>query len=189
MNPRGKSLRHARFALGIVRCFVLLALLATVPAARASGGAGEYSQTDVWNTENGMPSSSVTAIAQTPDGYLWVGTYNGLARFDGVRFVTFDPANTPALTHARVRRLFVDSQGTLWINTYDGSLTTLRDGKFTLEMVSEHRRGSRGGVAHLDVQSGDISLPTRKSHPQIARCAAAQELGNPSIRPTASPAR
>ena len=46
---------------------------------------------DVWDTENNLPGSTVTAIAQTPDGYLWVGTYNGLARFDGVRFVTFDP--------------------------------------------------------------------------------------------------
>jgi ligand-binding sensor domain-containing protein len=76
----------------------------------------------------------VTAIAQTPDGYLWAGTCNGVARFDGVRFVTFDPANTPALGHARVRKLFVDRRGTLWINTYDGSLTTLREGRFTPEI-------------------------------------------------------
>ncbi|MCX6896951.1 MAG: hypothetical protein NTZ16_15995, partial [Verrucomicrobia bacterium] len=88
---------------------------------------------DVWSGENGLPNSSVTAIAQTPDGYLWVGTYNGLARFDGVRFVNFDPFGTPELTHARVRRLFVDAAGTLWVNTFDGSLTSYRDGKFTLE--------------------------------------------------------
>ena len=88
---------------------------------------------DVWSGENGLPNSSVTAIAQTPDGYLWVGTYNGLARFDGVRFVNFDPFGTPELTHARVRRLFVDSAGTLWVNTFDGSLTSYRDGKFKLE--------------------------------------------------------
>lgn len=88
---------------------------------------------DVWSADNGLRSSSVTAIAQTPDGYLWVGTYNGLARFDGVSFVTFDPANTPALQRARVRRLNVDANGTLWINTYDGSLTSFRDGNFQLE--------------------------------------------------------
>src|SRR6516225_3162496 len=46
---------------------------------------------DVKDEENDLPSSTVTAICQTPDGYLWVGTYNGLARFDGIRFVTFDP--------------------------------------------------------------------------------------------------
>jgi len=61
-----------------------------------------------------LPNSSVTAIAQTPEGYLWIGTHNGLARFDGVRFVNFDPLNTPELRHARVRGLFVDKRGTLW---------------------------------------------------------------------------
>ena len=43
----------------------------------------------------------MTSIAQTPDGYLWVGTYNGLARFDGARFETFDPVNKPELGQAR----------------------------------------------------------------------------------------
>jgi signal transduction histidine kinase/ligand-binding sensor domain-containing protein len=90
---------------------------------------------DVWTGQDGMPDSSVTAIAQTPDGYLWIGTYNGLARFDGVRFVNFDPFNTPALKHARVDGLFVDAQGTLWINTHDGSMTSFRNGVFTHEWL------------------------------------------------------
>jgi len=88
---------------------------------------------DVWTNDNDLPDSSVTAITQTPDGYLWIGTFNGLARFDGVRFVTFDPANTPALKHARVFSLFTDAGGTLWINTFDGSLTSFRNGVFTYE--------------------------------------------------------
>src|ERR1022692_4532563 len=89
--------------------------------------------TDVWNAGGGLPDSFVTAIAQMPDGYLWVGTYNGLARFDGLHFTIFDPANTPALAHARVRKLSVDNQGTLWINTLDGSMTSLRNGIFARE--------------------------------------------------------
>jgi signal transduction histidine kinase/ligand-binding sensor domain-containing protein len=112
--------------------WLTLALVPAFSSVRAAGVAGDY-LVDVWTSENGLPDSSVTAITQTPDGYLWIGTYNGLVRFDGVRFTTFDPANTPALGHARVRKLFVDARGTLWINTYDGSLTTLRDGKFSLE--------------------------------------------------------
>ena len=85
---------------------------------------------DTWDTENGLPSSTVTAISQTPDGYLWVGTYAGLARFDGVRFVTFDPANTPALSQSRVQGLFLDANGILWINTFRGGLTAYRNGVF-----------------------------------------------------------
>jgi len=88
---------------------------------------------DVWDTENELPSSSVTSVAQTPDGYLWVGTYNGLARFDGVRFVTFDPVTTPQLDHARIQSLVVDAQGTLWINTFRGGLTSFRGGSFHRE--------------------------------------------------------
>ena len=75
----------------------------------------------------------MTSLAQTPDGYLWIGTFNGLVRFDGLNFETFDPENTPALAHARVRSLNVDKRGTLWINTFDGSLTSLRAGQFARE--------------------------------------------------------
>jgi len=88
---------------------------------------------DLWTSDDELPDTTVTAVTQTPDGYLWIGTYNGLARFDGVRFTNFDPANTPALKHARVNRLFTDARGTLWINTHDGSMTSFRDGVFTHE--------------------------------------------------------
>src|ERR1041385_1037879 len=88
---------------------------------------------DVWTSDDHLPDSSVTAIAQTPDGYLWIGTYNGLARFDGVRFTNFDPANTPELKHARVTDLYTDPRGTLWIGTHDGSMTSFRNGVFKHE--------------------------------------------------------
>src|SRR3954469_16190216 len=129
-------LRHASetvFALlSGGRKWILAFLFLAAFAARASEFSEEY-LTDVWTTDDGLPDSSVTAIAQTPDGYLWVGTYNGLVRFDGLRFVTFDPATTPALAHARVRKLSVDDEGTLWINTFDGSMTSFRRGKFERE--------------------------------------------------------
>lgn len=110
---------------------VMLTLACGACAWRDASGA-DY-QADVWTADAGLPDSSVTALAQTPDGYLWIGTYNGLARFDGKQFVTFDPANTPALAHPRVRQLAVDERGTLWINTLDGSMTSLRQGAFARE--------------------------------------------------------
>lgn len=113
----------------LVWAFVLVVYSLPAKDARSDGDF----LIDVWTAEKGLRNSSVTSVAQTPDGYLWVGTYNGLARFDGVRFVTFDPENTPELLHARIRKLYLDAQGTLWINTYDGSLTSLRDGAFKLE--------------------------------------------------------
>lgn len=89
--------------------------------------------TDVWDTEKGLPSSTITDIAQTPDGYVWVATTDGLARFDGVRFVTFDPANTPELSQSRIQALFLDVRGTLWINTFRGGLVSYRNSVFRNE--------------------------------------------------------
>src|SRR5215471_13061796 len=106
-----------------------LVLLAARVSHAASTGTGDY-LIDVWTSENGLPNSSVTAIGQTLDGYLWVGTYNGLARFDGVRFKNFDPASTPELKNPRIFGLFTDPRGTLWISTFDGSVTSYRDGAF-----------------------------------------------------------
>ena len=130
MNLRRIIASSALFSAGIAR---VMALALTLAAVSPAWGADADYQADVLTADDGLPDSSVTAIAQTPDGYLWIGTYNGLVRFDGMRFVTFDPANKPELLHARVRGLFVDCQGTLWINTYEGSLTTVRDGVFKLE--------------------------------------------------------
>ncbi len=79
-----------------------------------------------WDASSGLPHNTVRAIAQTPDGYLWIGTENGLARFDGVRFENFVRENTPALPNPNVDFLQVDSRGTLWVGakghlaTWDG---------------------------------------------------------------------
>lgn len=110
---------------------VLAGLL--VLAESAAGAAPAEYLIDGWDTENNLPSSTVSSIQQTPDGYLWVGTYNGLARFDGARFVAFDPVNTPALGQPRVQGLYLDATGTLWINTFRGGLTSYRDGVFRNE--------------------------------------------------------
>src|SRR5689334_14442063 len=58
-----------------------------------------------WETEHGLPENSATAIAQTKDGYLWFGTFNGLVRFDGVKFKVFTPENSPGLPSASIVNL------------------------------------------------------------------------------------
>ena len=116
---------------------------------------------DVWTSETGLPDSSVAAIAQTPDGYLWIGTYGGLARFDGIRFVTFDPVNTPALAHAGVRKLSVDDQGTLWINTFDGSLTSFRQGIFAREWTGAEGLGRIPEATLVSSESNQVTFLLR----------------------------
>lgn len=114
-------------------------------AASRGEGSSEY-LVQVWNTDAGLPHSTVTSIAQTPDGYLWVGTrHGGLARFDGKNFVTFHPGNTPELKSIEIQKLIVDSQGTLWINLVEGLLISYHDGHFKFE-----RRNSQTPQNWLD---------------------------------------
>lgn len=88
-----------------------------------------------WTTENGLPQNSVTSIVQTPDGYLWLGTFGGLGRFDGVRFTIFNTSNTPALPSNRITALHVGRDGSLWIGAETGEITRLRQGSFILFAV------------------------------------------------------
>jgi signal transduction histidine kinase/ligand-binding sensor domain-containing protein len=84
----------------------------------------------VWQTDEGLPQSGVNAIVQTRDGYLWIGTHSGLARFDGVRFAVFDTRNTPVMLSSRVTSLFEDDSGELWIGYETGGLTRYKHGTF-----------------------------------------------------------
>ena len=94
----------------------------------------------VWTTADGLPHNSIRAIAQTPDGYLWVATSSGLARFDGVGFTVFTPANSPGLMDDRLTTLAAAGDGALWIGTGGtggGGVIRYRDGKFQQVAASE----------------------------------------------------
>ncbi len=84
---------------------------------------------DVWQDKDGLPQNSVRAIVQTRDGYLWLGTYEGLVRFDGIRFTVFDTNNTPALKSSAGQALLEGRDGSLWIGSRRG-VTCFKDGVF-----------------------------------------------------------
>jgi transcriptional regulator with PAS, ATPase and Fis domain/ligand-binding sensor domain-containing protein len=92
----------------------------------------------VWSTDAGLPQNSVTALVQTRDGYLWVGTSGGLARFDGVQFTVFTTANTKGLKSNRIKILYEDRAGHLWIGTEGGGVTRLSQGTWTTYTTKEH---------------------------------------------------
>ncbi|HEY6952755.1 MAG TPA: two-component regulator propeller domain-containing protein, partial [Bacteroidota bacterium] len=85
-----------------------------------------------WNVEDGLPQSTVRCITQTHDGYLWIGTWNGLARFDGVHMTVFNAATTPDFNPS-VSFIHEDQERRLWIGTDGGGLFQYRDG--SLERV------------------------------------------------------
>ena len=82
-----------------------------------------------WQREQGLPQNSVRALAQTRDGYLWIGNDDGLARFDGVRFVPIGMRE--GMPGGPVSKLFGDSRGALWIGTLGAGLTRHEAGQFT----------------------------------------------------------
>ena len=83
-----------------------------------------------WSQRDGLPQEGVTAIAQTRDGYLWLGTNSGVARFDGLRFTVFDD-RTPGLLENEIRAMVAGPDGSLWIGILGGGVSRYRDGRFT----------------------------------------------------------
>ncbi|HEY6331449.1 MAG TPA: two-component regulator propeller domain-containing protein [Blastocatellia bacterium] len=85
---------------------------------------------DVWGADRNFPGGQVYALAQTSDGYLWIGTENGLVRFDGLNFQLFQHSETPQLPAAPVLGLIADSSGNLWIELQAGVVLRYHDGVF-----------------------------------------------------------
>jgi len=85
---------------------------------------------DSLEREDGLPQNSVQSIVQTRDGYLWFGTEQGLARYDGARIVTFGNWNTPEIPGNDAQVLYEDRSGTLWMGSHGHGVARLRDGRF-----------------------------------------------------------
>ncbi len=110
-------------AAGLMMWFSLAGI-----AFAASSELREY-ESQAWQSDDGLPDTTVEAIAQTDDGYLWVGTRCGLARFDGVSFMQEDDKATPDLRSGRITALCALTDGSLWIGCTNG-LYCLRNGNF-----------------------------------------------------------
>src|SRR5262245_55779708 len=110
---------------------------------------------DFWNKDKGLPQNAVYSITQTKDGYLWFGTEEGLARYDGVRFTLFNRRNLPFLKHNFVLSVREASDGSLWMGTFGGgvarwkgqeySTLTTKDG-LKDDIVTSVYQGSDGSI-------------------------------------------
>ena len=125
-----RRLRHLRVAAAL-----LLLASTRVLALDPNRSLNEFGH-QAWLTENGLPQNTVQTIVQTQDGYLWIGTQEGLARFDGLNFTVFDKENTPAFKSNDIRALHEDKQGRLWISTSYG-LVCRHNGQFNSFTVNE----------------------------------------------------
>jgi signal transduction histidine kinase/ligand-binding sensor domain-containing protein len=153
------------------------ALVFSLAAGSPSIPAAQSYFTRTWQVEQGLPQNKVTAVVQTRDGYLWVGTYNGLARFDGIHFTVFDENNTPELRSSRVTSMFEAADGALWIGTESGAVSQYKDGRFTsLPLRANWGDGKIYAVTADD--AGDIWLLSAVG--ELARARDGKVLSPPS---------
>jgi len=122
---RRRCSRHCGTPHSISGVVLLWLLLVVVLGQSRSSRAADW-LVDAWRVEEGLPDNIVDAIAQTPDGYLWLGTQGGLVRFDGVRFSTVDE---PSFKIERVRQLYVARSGELWVLGESGNVAVIHEGR------------------------------------------------------------
>jgi diguanylate cyclase (GGDEF)-like protein len=147
--------KYGRVSAGVRLC---VAAMAVASSARAMAldpqkAISQYIQT-VWATDAGLPQTSIYSVAQTADGYLWVGTESGLARFDGVRFTVYNRRNTKALPADYIPRLLSARDGGLWIGT-DSGLVHMKSGVWTTYTVHD---GLSSNDIHALLEGRDGSL-------------------------------
>jgi ligand-binding sensor domain-containing protein/signal transduction histidine kinase len=129
-SPDGRLTKH-----WLLKCVLsALALLSIAVAARAGDTQRLLSQYlhEHWGSEKGFPEGSVTAISQSDDGYLWIGTDKGLLRFDGVSFRGFAQAIPTTFAIGPVRSMAADAEGNLWIVLQSTKILRYHDGKFEI---------------------------------------------------------
>lgn len=127
---------------------------ATGAAAPIDSDARPYSHR-VWQSADGLPEDLAQAVAQTPDGYLWVGTSGGLVRFDGVRFTVFNHENEPAFHDDSVYSLATSRDGTLWAGTEGGGLVRYAGGRFRRFGAED---GLTNGFVRVVFEDGDSRI-------------------------------
>jgi len=118
------------------------AWLLLLPASALPAAGNARFTIDVWGTDEGLPQNSVIAMTQTRDGYLWLGTLDGLVRFDGIRFTVFKGSDNPGLNSSRIIKLFEDSHDNLWIGTETAGVAFIKDGLAkSLDIGGDTREG------------------------------------------------
>lgn len=126
------------------RCVLIFAWLASMLLAGAAPGEFRIAN---WTTSHGLPANDVRSVLVSRDGYLWAGTYFGLARFDGARFTVFDAQAVPSMSQVgeSIVAVVQDNHGALWIGSTRG-LLRLENGAFS-------HFDSTNGLPHENVLS------------------------------------
>ncbi len=169
-DARTIKVRLLRLVLAML---MAVCVVSTAHAVDPNRAFSQYMR-DYWKAENGFPGGHVKALAQTPDGYLWIGTAKGLYRFDGVNFVTAQQLDPASQSITDVLGLTTDDEGNLWVRL-KGSIQRYRGGTFEDVMadltagsfVTAMNRAVGGGVLLSNLMHGEI-LSSRNGFSTLA---------------------
>ncbi len=154
----GVSTRDITFGTWISIVMVMVFWVASALGLDPNRSLDQYS-VDSWTEAQGLPQNSVQAVLQSRDGYLWIATQEGLARFDGTSFTIYDRSNSEALGSNHLEAMVEGSNGYIWIGTIGGGLSRLRDGEFRQWTTDDGLSGNSVG-ALLAESDGSVWIGT-----------------------------
>jgi ligand-binding sensor domain-containing protein len=161
MRPQNQYRPDHFFFLSLFLSLPIAILLTSVSVLAQERPAPPLTQYNIrsWSTKDGLPNDKIIAVYQSAQGYIWLATQEGLARFDGAGFEIFDKKNTPAFPHSQVTALVEDKDSTLWIGTIRG-IMKYRKGKFELVQVGSGIGSVIGNTLSID-REGNCMVGTR----------------------------
>jgi signal transduction histidine kinase/ligand-binding sensor domain-containing protein/DNA-binding NarL/FixJ family response regulator len=148
-------------------CFLLLLLPRFVFADFSIFRAENYTVRN-WNIFSGLPSDSITMLYQDSKKYIWIGTFDGLIRYNGRSFQTFDATTTPGFDAHSAHYMLEDGDGALWIGTENEGLARFSDGGFTMFTIRDGLPSN--GVKALEIdEAGTLWVGTNQGLVQYAK--------------------
>ncbi|WP_420935367.1 ligand-binding sensor domain-containing protein [Alteromonas sp. A081] len=173
-------MKYLSFSLFLLVTILVSLLINSV--ARASDNVPLYRySTQTWNTQNGLPHNSINALAQTSDGYIWAGTWEGLARYNGAKFDIFTRGKDTGLPDSGIRSLFTHAQNNdMLVAGGRGGFTVFKDRRWSVQkpansMINHAFRSSDDSIwlaledAGLEVRFSDGSESRYLSHTSAYR--------------------
>jgi signal transduction histidine kinase/ligand-binding sensor domain-containing protein len=145
--------RFARRCVGASARATLIALVAVSVLCAGRCGRAQYRSTQ-WTADSGLPQNTVRAIVHATDGYLWVATLDGIAKFDGIHFTVFNKSNTVGITSHRFVAMAEGEGGDLWMASEDGNLIRYHAGHFQRMKEKDGLRPHSVGAITFDQRGG-----------------------------------
>jgi len=175
-------LKRRRWALNT---FALIYLVSNAYGLDPNRSLSQYAA-EHWNTESKFPGGAVNAIAQTTDGYLWIGTDRGLFRFDGFNFIQVSFSSIVDASTVPILGLLTDASGSLWVRVQGSDVLRLKNGKLESVAYGSGRVGPHVTAVSTD-RNGAVLVSDANHGTFRFRGENPQRLATPEMVPGSSP--